>query len=624
MAQFITQTAWLIPCYALVGMVLSALWFPSITRRTGPRPAGYFNLIVTLVALTHSILAFSNLWNQPAQYEFIPWLQVAGLNLTIPLEISSLTLGACILVTGLNLLAQLYAVGYLEMDWGWARFYVLLAMFEAGMCSLVLCNSLFFSYIILEILTLGTYLLIGFWFNQSLVVTGARDAFLTKRIGDLFLLMGVLALYPLAGTWDFRELAIWAQTAQIDPKLAALVSLALIAGPMGKCAQFPLHLWLDEAMESPIPSTILRNSVVVATGAWILVKLEPVLSLSPWAMTMTIAIGAITAIGGVLIAIAQIDIKRTLSYLVSAYMGLVFIAVGSHQIEAALLIVLAHAVAMATLLASCGSIILNCITQDVTELGGLWSRRPVTGLSFLAGISGLIALPPFGGFWAMLKLGDGLWNTQPLLVGLLLLINALSAFSLVRVFGLVFGNKPKQMTERSPEPLWAVILPMTALAGFTLHIPMILQSLSLLPDWATLNQDVALLLTWSSIFGLSLGGIIYLGNFIPKPIRLPWKGLQDLFAYDFYTPNLYRSSVVGGVDIFSRLVDWGDRYLIDGLVNLVGLASIFGGEVLKYGNTGKTQTYALTIAVCIGAIALFVILSFIPDFKQILQTLISQ
>ncbi|MCV3212179.1 NAD(P)H-quinone oxidoreductase subunit F [Plectonema radiosum NIES-515] len=624
MAQLVTQTAWLIPCYALLGMVLSALWFPSITRRTGPRPAGYFNLIVTLVAFVHSVLAFSYLWNQPAQYEFISWLQVAGLNLTIPLEISSLSLGACILVTGLNLLAQLYAIGYLEMDWGWARFYVLLAMFEAGMCSLVLCNSLFFGYMVLEILTLGTYLLIGFWFNQSLVVTGARDAFLTKRVGDLFLLMGVLALYPLAGTWDFRELAIWAQTAEVDPKVAALVSLALIAGPMGKCAQFPLHLWLDEAMEGPIPSTILRNSVVVATGAWVLVKLEPVLELSPWAMTMTIAIGAITAIGAILIAIAQIDIKRTLSYLVSAYMGLVFIAVGSQQIEAALLIVLAHAVAMATLVASCGSIILNCITQDVTQLGGLWKRRPVTGLSFIAGILGLIAMPPLGGFWAMLKLADGLWNTQPLLVGLVLLINTLTAFSLVRVFGLIFANKPKQMTERSPEPLWAVILPMTALAGFTLHIPMILQSLSLLPEWATLNQDVALLLTWSSIFGLSIGGIIYLGNVIPKPIRLPWKGLQDLFAYDFYTPNLYRSSVVGGVDIFSRIVDWGDRYLIDGLVNFVGLASIFGGEVLKYGNSGKTQSYALTITICISAIALFVILSFVPDLKQILQTLISQ
>ncbi|HEY9624396.1 MAG TPA: NAD(P)H-quinone oxidoreductase subunit F [Crinalium sp.] len=611
MAQLLAQTAWLIPCYALIGTLLSVLWFPSITRLTGPRPAGYVNLLMTLVAFIHSVSALLAMWNQPPQYEFYPWLQVAGLDLTIPVEISAVTLGACTLVCGLNLLAQLYAVGYLEMDWGWARFYALLALFEAGMCGLALCNSLFFSYILLEILTLGTYLLIGIWFNQSLVVTGARDAFLTKRIGDLFLLMGVLALYPLAGTWNFNELAQWATTAEVNPAVAALVGMALLAGPMGKCAQFPLHLWLDEAMEGPIPSSILRNAVVVATGAWVLVKLEPVLALSPFVMTSTIAIGALTAIGSTLIAIAQIDIKRSLSYLVSAYMGVIFIAVGAQQGDTAFGIVLTYAVAMATLVASCGSIIHNCITQDLTQLGGLWSRRPVTGLAFIAGSVGLIALPPFGSFWTLLNLADGLWSTRPYLVGLLLVINGLAAFSLARVFSLIFGNKPTQMTERSPEPLWAIVLPMAILAGFTLHLPLILQNLSLLPEWATINKDVALLLTWSSIFGLSIGGVVYLSPAIPKPIRLPWKGLQDLFAYDLYTPTLYRSSVVTSVDVLSRVADWGDRYLIDGVVNLVGFASILGGEVLKYGNSGKTQFYVFTIAIGLAVIGVLMTYSFL-------------
>lgn len=167
------------------------------------------------------------------------------------------------------------------------------------------------------------------------------------------------------------------------------------------------------------------------------------------------------------------------------------------------------------------------------------------------------------------------------------------------------------MTVRSPENLWAVTLPMTILAGFVLHVPMILQSLSLLPSWATLNKDVALLLTWSSIFGLSLGGIIYLGNAVAKPVRLPWKPLQDLLAYDFYTPKIYRSSIVGSVDILSRITDWCDRYLVDGLVNLVGLSSIFGGETLKYGNTGQAQFYALTIFLGTVLIGLLVTWSFI-------------
>jgi NAD(P)H-quinone oxidoreductase subunit 5 len=608
MDQFLLQSIWLVPCYALVGAVLSVLWFPSVTRLTGPRPSGYVNIVTTFLAFLHGLLALPAVWNQPAQQFLFPWLSVANLDLTLPFEASALTVSATVLITGLNLLAQIYAVGYLEMDWGWARFFALLALFEAGMCALVLCNSLFFSYMILEILTLGTYLLVGLWFNQSLVVTGARDAFLTKRVGDLFLLMGVVALLPLAGTWNFTELAEWAQTADVNPTVITLVGLALIAGPMGKCAQFPLHLWLDEAMEGPLPSTILRNSVVVATGAWVLIKLEPVLALSPVVMAALVWIGGITAVGGSLIAIAQIDLKRTLSYSVSAYMGLVFIAVGTGQSEAALLLVLTHAVAIALLVMSVGAVIWNSITQDITQLGGLWSRRPISGLAFLVGTAGLIALPPFGSFWALLKLADGLWTTQPWLVGLVLLVNGLTAFSLVRVFSRIFGGQPHPMSQRSPEIHWLMALPMMVLLGVVLHVPIVLQSLSLLPVWAGLNKDVALLLLWSSIFGCSLSAVVYLGSAIPKPVQFPWKPLQDLLSYDFYTAQIYRMSIVVGIGLISRITYWIDRYLVDGFINLVGVVTLIGGQGLKYSTSGQTQSYALTIlvgAVLVGCLVMW-------------------
>lgn len=606
MNQFLLQSIWLIPCYALIGGLLAVPWSPTIIRRTGPRPAGYVNLLMTSLAFVHSALALQATWNQPPQQVSFNWLSTAGLDITLDLEISSVSVAAMVLVSGLNLLAQVYAVGYMEMDWGWARFYSLLGLFEAGMCALALCNSLFFSYLILEILTLGTYLLVGLWFSQPLVVTGARDAFLTKRVGDLLLLMGVIALLPLAGTWNFTDLAEWAQTANVDPKIAALIGLALIAGPMGKCAQFPLHLWLDEAMEGPIPSTILRNSVVVATGAWVLIKLQAVLALSPIVLSTLVAVGAVTAVGGSLIASAQIDVKRALSYSVSAYMGLVFIAVGTQQNEAALLLILTHAVAMALLVMSTGTIVWNNITQDLTQLGGLWSRRPISGLAYVVGTAGLIGFPPLGSFWALLKLADALWATQPWIVGVLLIVNGLTAFSLTREFGLIFGGQPKQMSQRSPEVHWPMVLPMTLLLGFTLHLPLVLQSFSILPSWATLNKVVALLLILSSIFGCSIGGIIYLGNALPKPVQLPWKPLQDLLAYDFYTPNLYRLSIVFAVDIVSKITDIVDRFVVDGIVNIVGLAAIFGGESLKYSTSGQTQFYALTVLVGVGILGIFV------------------
>ena len=605
MAQFLLETVWLVPLYALIGGLLAVPWSPGIIRRTGPRPAGYVNLIMTFLAFLHATLAFPATWNQPAYQVFIPWLSTAGLNLSIDLEISSISVGAMIVVCGLNLLAQIYAIGYMEMDWGWGRFYSLLGMFEAGLCALALCNNLFFSYVILEILTLGTYLLVGLWFIQPLVVTGARDAFLTKRVGDLFLLMGVLGLWPLSGTWNYTELAEWAASANVNPTLITLVGLALIAGPMGKCAQFPLHLWLDEAMEGPVPSTILRNSVVVASGAWVLIKLQPVFSLSPIVSSAMVGIGAITAVGASLIAIAQVDVKRCLSYSVSAYLGLVFIAVGTQQDEAALLLVLTHAFSAALLVMSTGAVVWNSITQNVTLLGGLWSRRPVSGLAYIVGILGLIGFPPLGSFWALLKLADGLWTTKPWLVAVVIAVNALTAFSLTREFSLIFGGKPKQMSERSPEVGWQMVLPMMILMSFTLHLPLILQSLSLLPSWAELNKDVALLLIWSSIFGCSISAVIYLGN-VPKPIRLPWKGLQDLIAYDFYTPKLYRMSIVLSVDLISKLADIVDRFVVDGIVNLVGLASIGGGESLKYSTSGQTQFYAFTVLLGVGVLGIFV------------------
>jgi NAD(P)H-quinone oxidoreductase subunit 5 len=599
MAQFLLETVWLVPVYALIGGLLAIPWSPGIIRRTGSRPAGYVNLVMTFLALMHSALVFPLVCNQQPYEIFIPWLSTAGLNLTIALEISPVSVGAMMVVTGLNFLAQIFALGYMEMDWGWGRFYSLLGLFEAGLCALALCNNLFFSYVVLEILTLGTYLLVGLWFSQPLVVTGARDAFLTKRVGDLFLLMGVLGLWTLSGTWDYTELAAWASHAEVDPTVITLVGLALVAGPMGKCAQFPLHLWLDEAMEGPVPSTILRNSVVVASGAWVLIKLQPVLTLSPVVSSFIVGIGVVTAVGASLIAIAQIDVKRCLSYSVSAYMGLVFIAVGTQQHETALLLVLTHALASALLVMSTGGIVWNSITQDVTQLGGLWTRRPISGLAFIIGILGLIGLPPLGSFWALLKLADGLWLTSPWLVGVIILVNCLTAFSLTREFGLIFGGKPKQMTERSPEVHWPMVMPMMILFGFVLHLPLVLENLSILPTWANLNKDVALLLIWSSIFGCSISAVIYLGN-IPKPIRLPWKPLQDLFAYDFYTPTIYRLTIIFSVAQLSKFADMIDRFIVDGIVNLVGLFSLLGGEGLKYSTSGQTQFYTFTVLMGVG------------------------
>jgi NAD(P)H-quinone oxidoreductase subunit 5 len=599
MVQFLLKMSWWLPCYGLIGAVLTIPWSTGIIRRTGPRPAAYFNLLMSVLAFLHGTIIFRSTWNQEPQQLVFHWLKVADLDLTFTLDISGVSVGAMELVTGLSLLAQVFALGYMEKDWALARFFGLMGFFEGAMSGLAISNSLLLTYGFLELLTLSTYLLVGFWYAQPLVVTAARDAFLTKRVGDILLLMGVVALATLAGSLDFPDLYRWAETATLSPTSATLLGLALIAGPTGKCAQFPLHLWLDEAMEGPNPASILRNSVVVGCGAYVLIKLRPILALSPVVLTTLVVIGTTTAIGASLVAIAQIDIKRVLSHSTSAYLGLVFIAVGMQWPAFALLLLFTHAIAKALLFMSIGSVITTTNNQDLTEMGGLWSRMPATTTAFVVGSAGLVGLLPLGGFWA-LQLGvSDFGDDQPWIVGVLLLVNGLTALNLTRVFRLVFLGQPQTKTRRAPEVAWPMAVPMVFLTVLTLLIPLILQSLSLLPNWEYLDKTSVLLLILSSLVGGFTGATIYLHKVWSRSTYLPWRLLQDLLGYNFYIDRVYRLTVVFAVNLVSQCSAWLDRYVVDGVINFVGLASIFSGETLKYSISGQSQSYALTILLAV-------------------------
>jgi NAD(P)H-quinone oxidoreductase subunit 5 len=570
-----------------------------LIRRTGHRPAAYLNILTTLIALLHGFILFNAVWQHGAQQIVLPWFQAADLDLTLILDISPVTVGGLELVALLSLLAQIFALGYLEKDWALARFFGLMGFFEAAMSGLVLSDSLFFSYALLEGLTLSTYLLVGFWYAQPLVVTAARDAFLTKRVGDVLLLMGVVAISTFSGSLNFDDIYRWAESAHLSPLVSALLGLSLIAGPTGKCAQFPLHLWLDEAMEGPNPASILRNSVVVSCGAYVLMKLQPVIVMSPVSQIALITLGSVTAIGASLVALAQIDIKRAFSHSTSACMGLVFIAVGVQWTDFALVLLLVHAIAKALLFMSVGSIITATTSQDVTEMGGLASRMPATTSAYLVAAAGLVALLPFGMFWALQRGLSDVWD-RPLLVGVILVTNGLTGINLVRVFRSVFLGPMQPKTRRTPEVPWTMALPMVVLTVGTLMLPLVLQRLALIPRFSQLNDGVVVLLIASGAIGVIVGALIPISHTWARPIQPLQRFLQDLLAYDFYVDRFYKLTVVWAVNTFSQVIYWCDRYIVDGLVNLVGLASIFSGEGLKYSVSGRSQTYVLTILVGVG------------------------
>lgn len=589
------ESSWWIPSYGLAGAALAIPWATGWVKRSGPRPAAYINILLTLVALVHGALVLQQVWGHAPYIVDYPWFRVADLDLSLSLEISPITMGAVVWISGLSLLAQIYALGYLDKDWGLGRFSALMGFFEGALTGIAISDSLFLSYALLEMLTLSTYLLVGFWYAQPLVVTAARDAFLTKRVGDLLLLMGVVAVSNFSGALTFSDLRDWATTASLDPTWAALMGLALMAGPLGKCAQFPLHLWLDEAMEGPNPASIMRNSVVVACGAFVLIKLQPLLALSPITDGFLVTIGTITAIGGSLVALAQIDIKRTFSYSTSAYLGLVFVAVGMQQPDLALELLLMHGMAKALLFTGVGSIIYTTATQNLTELGGLRSRMPATVTAFGVGSLGMVALLPLGCFWTMARLALVYSVLQPALVGVLLLVNGLTALNMMRVFGLVFQGSIQPKTRRAPEVGWLMALPMGILAVQNLLMPWLLWHWQLYPGWIPELKRMAALLVVSGAWGAGIGGWLYWGG--KRMLRLPWPEVQDLLAYDFYTGRLYQALVVQPIGTLSRGLEWLDRNWVDGLVNGVSLAFLFSGETLKYTLSGRMQLYVLLILI---------------------------
>ena len=604
MAEFWMHSGWLIPAYGLLGAIATLPRSIGLIRRTGQRPAAYLNLVMTFGAFVHSIFALQRVWGQTPQELNWDWFQVADLTLHVSFELSTLNLSIVVLIAGLSFLAQLFALGYMEKDWALGRFFGLMGFFEAAMSGVVLSSSLFLSYSLLEMLTLSTYLLVGFWYAQPLVVTAARDAFLTKRIGDVLLLMGVIALSAFAGSLRFNDLYEWVKVADLTPIVATLLGIALIAGPTGKCAQFPLHLWLDEAMEGPNPASILRNSVVVTCGAYILIRLQPVVVLSPIALSLLVIIGTITAVGASFVALAQIDIKRTFSYSTSAYLGLVFIALGMEWPGVALTILLTHAIAKALLFMSVGAIILTTNSQDLTELGGLGPKMPATTACYTIAALGLVGLLPLGGFWGYCLGVDFFWGEQPVLVAVFLLVNLLTALNLTRGFRLIFLGPAQPKTRRAPEVAWPMAVPMMALLVTTLVVPWVMLRLDLLPPWQYINSTALVLLVVSGVAGVAIGAVMPLSQLLARSTQKPLRIAQDLLAYDFYTEKLYRFTVVWVVERLSVASSWFDRYIVDGLVNSVGLASLIGGESLKYSISGRSQGYILTIMVGMGLLGL--------------------
>ena len=474
----------------------------------------------------------------------------------------------------------------MDKEWALARFFALLGFFEGAMSGVVLSDSLFQSYFLLEMLTLSTYLLVGFWYAQPLVVTAARDAFLTKRVGDVLLLMGVVALCSFSGVMGFGDLYAWAAQNNLTSFAATLLGLGLIAGPTGKCAQFPMHLWLDEAMEGPNPASILRNSVVVTCGAIVLLKVMPILQLSPVALAVLLVIGSISAIGGSLVAIAQVDIKDPVVLnngppRFGVYRDRVAIPV------LALLLLYTHAVSKALLSMSVGGVIASQ-TVKTSQAWGTWQSNashdnlPSVGGAGLVAFFLWVALTPVvraSSCWRPLRPS---WRCS--------CHHARTSTGQVFCHAL-HVHRPRAADERQMARRWQ-----RSAGGADPVLLVCLESLDGLlafPLWA------AALVVGSGLIGLVAGAVLPLSKAWSRSLNPLLRWFQDLLAYDFYTERFYRITIVNVVAGFSRLAFWFDRNVVDGVLHGVARLSMQSAEGLKLSVSGQSQSYVLTVLVAI-------------------------
>ena len=387
----------------------------------------------------------------------LKWLEVGGLSVDLGLRLDPLSNVMLLVVTGVGLMIHVYSCGYMAGDPSYSRFFASLSLFMFSMLGIVLASNFVLMFVFWELVGVSSYLLIGFWFERPSAADAAKKAFLTNRIGDFGFLLGIVAVWAALGTVDFLDLE---RTLKADPQaLGAFASLAgvlVFMGAMGKSAQFPLHVWLPDAMEGPTPvSALIHAATMVAAGVYMLARSFFLFDLAPawpvaWGLLSSVSAldviawtGGLTALLAALIAVQQSDIKRILAYSTLSQLGYMVLAVGCAKPDAGMYHLATHAFFKALLFLGAGSVIHALHhQQDIWKMGGLRSRLPVTYWTFVVGTLALCGVPPLSGFYSK----DGILaaaESRPLLFGLAVVVAGLTTFYMFRLVFVALRGEPR-------------------------------------------------------------------------------------------------------------------------------------------------------------------------------------
>lgn len=445
------QYAWLIPVLPLAGAMLVGLGLITFNRATNQIRQGSAVFIISLLGAA-MVFSFALLWSQLQGHEpytyMIEWARAGDFKLTMGYTIDHLTAVMLAIVTTVAFLVMIYTDGYMAHDPGYVRFYAYLSIFSSSMLGLVVSPNLVQIYIFWELVGMCSYLLVGFWYDRPSAADACQKAFVTNRVGDFGLLLGILGLYWATGSFDFEiigeRLQELIESGAISAVLATIFGILVFLGPVAKSAQFPLHVWLPDAMEGPTPiSALIHAATMVAAGVFLIARMYPVFEHLPVVMDIIAYTGCFTAFLGASIAITQNDIKKGLAYSTISQLGYMVMAMGVGAYSAGLFHLMTHAYFKAMLFLCSGSVIHGmeavvghnpALAQDMRMMGGLRKYMPITAATFLIGNLAICGIPPFAGFWSKDDILSNAFAANPALWLVGWLTAGMTAFYMFRMY----------------------------------------------------------------------------------------------------------------------------------------------------------------------------------------------
>ena len=666
--ELLYQYAWLIPFLPLLGAMLVGIGLISFNKATNNLRQIVAVFIVSILGVV-MFMSFGIFWSQFQGHEVytttLEWAAAGDFHLQMGYTIDHISSLMLVIVTTVAFLVMIYTDGYMAHDPGYVRFYAYLSIFSASMLGLVISPNLVQIYIFWELVGMCSYLLIGFWFDRQAAADACQKAFVTNRVGDFGLLLGMLGLYWATGSFDFavigERLEELIASGALSAGLATLFAVLVFLGPVAKSAQFPLHVWLPDAMEGPTPiSALIHAATMVAAGVFLIARIYPILEPVPIAMDVIAWTGAITAFIGATIALTQNDIKKGLAYSTMSQLGYMVMAMGLGSYSAGLFHLMTHAYFKAMLFLCSGSVIHGMeavvghnpvLAQDMRLMGGLRKYMPITSFAFLVGNLAICGIFPFAGFWSKDEILGQAFTTNSSLWAVGWITAGLTAFYMFRMYFMTFegefrgndqGIRQQLLTEAG----------MTFAPGamdakeaehhghdhephespFTMAFPLVMLAI---PSFAIglvgmpwnnyfeefihapgeviaeghFDMNEFLIMAGVSmaiaIVGIIVAFLTYSAKKIdPVAIAKKYPALYQLSLNKWYFDDIYYNVFIVGCRRLARQIMEVDYRVVDGAVNLTGLATLLSGEGLKYLETGRAQFYAL---IMFGAVLGFVL-----------------